>query len=93
MISRTSRYARNGTYAITDAFGVRHIALKARIIPATAAVFRHTVTETDRLDLIAVHYYEKADRFWRICDANSEMVPDDLLVPGRHILIPPDLQD
>lgn len=90
MIFKDSRYARTETYIVTDAHGNPHPALKIRLIPRTAAVFRHTVTDSDRLDLLAYQYYGKADRFWRIGDANNEVQPDDLLQPGRQVLIPPD---
>jgi nucleoid-associated protein YgaU len=91
MIGKNSRYARLETYTIIDAHGITRTALKMRLNPPTPAVFQHTVKENDRLDLIAFQYYGKADRFWRICDANNEMLPDDLLEPGRQVLIPPDL--
>jgi nucleoid-associated protein YgaU len=90
MILKGSRYTQVEIYTITDARGNRHAALKIRLIPPTPAFFRHTIKESDRLDLLAFQYYGKADRFWRICDANNEMQPDDLLEPGRQVLIPPD---
>ena len=31
-----------------------------------------------RLDLIAAHYLTDATAFWRLCDANNEVVPDAL---------------
>ncbi len=67
-----------------------HRALTIRVIPLTPAVFHHTVSEPDRLDLLAFQYYGKPDHFWRICDGNSAMRPEDLLQPGRRVLIPPD---
>ena len=90
MIFKTSRFAQVGVYSVTDAQGRTHQALKVRFIPPTPAVFRHTVTEGDRLDLLAFKYYNKADRFWLMCDANNAMRPEELLQPGRAVLIPPD---
>jgi len=90
MIFKTSRYAGVGIYTVIDAQGRAHRALKIRLIPPTPAVFRHTVQEGERLDLIAFNYYEKADRFWRVCDANNAVQPDELLQPGRKIRVPPD---
>jgi hypothetical protein len=37
-----------------------------------------TVTECDRLDLIASRTLGNAEFFWRICDANDAMNPFDL---------------
>lgn len=90
MIFNTSRYAKVETYTVTPAAGRTLTALKLRVIPPTSAVFWHTVQAGDRLDLLAFKYYGKADRFWLICDANNVMRPEELLQPGRKILIPPD---
>jgi hypothetical protein len=91
VIFKDSRYAKVPLYTVTDRSGRQYRALTPRVIPATPARFRHTVVSTDRLDLIAFQYYGKADRFWRICDGNTELQPDALLQPGRQVLIPPDL--
>ena len=90
MIFKDSRYAGLPLYTVTDRRGRTHRALTIRIVPPTPAVFRHLVAEADRLDLLAFTYYSKADRFWRIADANGDMRPDDLLQPGRRILVPPE---
>jgi hypothetical protein len=90
MIFKDSRYANVPVYTIVDAQGRAHRALRMRVIPPTPAYFQHLVAETDRLDLMAFTYYAKPDRFWRICDGNSEMQPERLLEPGRRVLVPPD---
>jgi len=49
----------------------------------------HIVSQGERLDYIAHRFYRDPERFWRICDANRVMWPDDLVAePGRTILIP-----
>jgi nucleoid-associated protein YgaU len=90
MIFKDSRYTGVALYTVTDRQGRSHRALTIRVVPPTPAVFRHLVAEADRLDLLSFKYYSKADRFWRIADANNEMRPEDLLQPGRRILVPPD---
>jgi hypothetical protein len=91
MITKDSRYAKVGAYTVVDDRGREHRALRMRITPPTAAEFQHTITESDRLDLLAYQFYRKPDRFWRLCDANTAaMDPDELLQPGRRILVPPD---
>jgi len=37
-----------------------------------------TLTEGDRLDLIAAKTLGNPEHFWRICDANNAMNPSDL---------------
>jgi nucleoid-associated protein YgaU len=61
---------------------------KVRFIPPTPAPFGVGVTQGDRLDLIAQRMYEDPERFWRICDANLALWPDDLVEVGRTIRIP-----
>jgi hypothetical protein len=90
VIFKGSRYEKVGTYQVTDANGQTVSALKIRFIPPTPAGFRHTFTADERLDLLAYQFYRNPEKFWLIADANTEMDPDDLLDPGRQLLIPPD---
>ena len=39
----------------------------------------HTISDGERLDLLAVRYYGDPLLFWRICDANVALRPSDLL--------------
>jgi len=90
MIFKGSRYQKVDTYQATDAQGRTVTVLKSRVIPATPAAFQHTFTAGERLDLLAFRFYGNPEKFWRIADANTEMDPEDLLDPGRQLLIPPD---
>lgn len=90
MIFKGSRYQDTGTYRVTGAKGRDAAALKIRLIPPTPAGFRHTFKASERLDLLAYKYYRNPEKFWLIADANTEMDPEDLLEPGRQLLIPPD---
>ena len=43
----------------------------------------------DRLDLISYRIYKDPEQFWRICDANLALLPEELTAePGRRLLIP-----
>ena len=49
----------------------------------------HLVLDGDRLDLIAHRYLGDPELFWRICDANRALRPDELTAePGRRLAIP-----
>jgi hypothetical protein len=62
---------------------------KTRFIDQPVAQRTHVVSQGDRLDLIAYRNFRDAERFWRICDCNYAVRPEDLLaLPGRRILIP-----
>jgi hypothetical protein len=48
----------------------------------------HPVTQGERLDHITYQYLGDPEQFWRICDANRAMHPEDLTAPiGRRLRI------
>ena len=48
----------------------------------------HTVTQGERLDNVTARYLGDPTLFWRICDANRAMLPDELTaVIGRKLRI------
>jgi hypothetical protein len=48
----------------------------------------HSVRQGDRLDNLAAQYLGDPEAFWRICDANAALRPDDLTeTPGRWLRI------
>jgi len=62
---------------------------RVRFIPETRGVFSHLVSQGDRLDLIAYKSYKDPEQFWRICDANLALRPEELVAePGRRLTIP-----
>jgi hypothetical protein len=85
-----SRYAGIEELERTDANGrvLRYVAI--RLTPDTPAAGALVVEQGDRLDRLAHRAFRDPERFWRICDANHALWPDDLLAePGRALLIPP----
>lgn len=90
MFFKGSRYADVSEHEITDTRGRIIPYKKVRFIPKTAARMGHSVNQGERLDHVAYRYYRNPERFWRICDANRAMWPDDLVAEaGETILIPP----
>ncbi len=89
MFFKGSRYQKVATLATTDGQG-RGLQYKAtRFIPDTPARLGHKVRGGERLDLIAHLYFRDPQRFWRICDCNRVMWPEDLVSePGRKIDVP-----
>jgi len=57
-----------------------------------AGVLEYKVQEGDRLDLLSLHFYDNTRRWWRILDANPQIVfGADLMLSkyiGETILIP-----
>jgi len=90
MFFRGSRYAEVETLDHVDADGrvIRYKAL--RRIDEPPARGRHTVAEGERLDQVAFEQYGDPERYWRICDANRAIHPDELVAePGRRLDVPP----
>ena len=57
------------------------IYLRRRFIPPPDDFFllqEHTVTEGQRLDTISNQYLGDPEQFWRLCDANGVMQPNEL---------------
>jgi hypothetical protein len=87
----TSRYA--GVPAITHetADGRKVVHLARRFLPPAdqfAFLQWHRVMQGERLDHIAAHYLGDPEAFWRLCDANNAMRPQDLTdTPARQLRI------
>ena len=64
---------------------------RRRIIPEqedAATLVEHTVSRGDRLDNITARYLGDPEQFWRVCDANNVLRPNDLTDDvGRAIKI------
>jgi len=88
MFFKGSRYANVDSNQITESTGRVIVYKKVRFIPPTPGVVGYTVVQGDRLDLVANRAYRDPQRFWRICDANDAMWPDDLVTIGKMLKIP-----
>jgi hypothetical protein len=91
MFFKGSRYENVETARFTTATGQVVRFKRLRLIPEeTPAQLAVVVNQGERLDHIAHRIYQDPELFWRICDANLALWPDDLVaVPGRVIKIPP----
>jgi hypothetical protein len=87
----TSRYAQAEIARIEDEQGVVTVYLRRRFLPQPerlALLTEHVVTQGERLDNITVRYLDDPEQFWRICDANRAMLPDELTSRiGRRLRI------
>ena len=91
MFEHTSRYYSLATAAfiLPDGREVRYVRRRflprAEDMPLLAEVM---VTEGDRLDVITYRALGDPLHFWRVCDANNAMNPDDLTAEvGRTLRI------
>jgi hypothetical protein len=86
-----SRYSGIETATIETAEGKVIIFLRRRFLPDPARfalLEEHVVLQGERLDNITAKYLGDPEQFWRICDANGAMRPDELTeTVGRHLRI------
>ena len=86
-----SRYHGNETAKMETANGRTIIYLRRRFVPppeSFALLQEHTVTQDDRLDNLANRYFGDPEQFWRLCDANAAMRPEELTeTTGRRLRI------
>ncbi len=94
MFDPTSRYAKCeiATMNVSDPDGttreIRYV--KRRFIPSlegTTVIVEHMVTQGERLDNIAAKYLSDPTQFWRLCDSNEIMNPNELEEIGRLVKI------
>ncbi len=92
MFDPSSRYY-NLEIATHEAADGRELRYKRRrfLPPASSlqTLVEVTVTDGDRLDLIAARTISSGEQFWRICDAEEAMNPPELeSEPGRRLRVP-----
>lgn len=76
-----SRYAGIPTAEWSRPDGLKISYVQRRFIPRPenfALLQEHVVVEDDRLDNLAAHYFSDPEQYWRLCDANGAMRPDEL---------------
>jgi hypothetical protein len=86
----TSRYYAVAAKVLVDADGTEHAYLARRFLPdpdRLATLRFHVVVEHERLDLVAARELGDPEQFWRLCDANRVLRPEELEVPGRVIRV------
>ena len=87
----TSRYHGIDTATLEASDGRTIVYLRRRFVPPPerfTLLQEHTVTEGDRLDNLAAHYLGDPEQFWRLCDANAAMRPEELTATiGRTLRI------
>lgn len=81
MFEPTSRYyaIATATYTTADGRVVRYT--RRRFLPngrTMTTLAEVVVNQADRLDLITARTIGDPEQFWRICDSNNAMHPDEL---------------
>ena len=86
-----SRYQYVETTKLVRADGSEAVYLKRRFVPHPerfAPLQEHVVAEGDRVDNVTARYIGDPEQFWRVCDGNRAMRPDELTEEiGRRLRI------
>ncbi len=91
MFSINSRYYGIATATLETAGGETINYVRRRFVPPPenfALLLEHVVSEGERLDNITAQYLGDPEQFWRVCDANGAIRPEELVeTVGRRIRI------
>jgi hypothetical protein len=96
MFDATSRYhgIETGELTVVEVDGNARVLgyVRRRFVPGAAAnstLVLHPVVQGERLDQLATRYFGDPTQFWRICDANDALRPEELIEePGKLVDIP-----
>jgi hypothetical protein len=89
-VKPTSRYARVGAATLLLPDGITVPYLRRRFVPPPerySAIGEHRVADGERLDVIAAILLGDPTQFWRLCDANLAMRPEELEEPDRVLRV------
>jgi hypothetical protein len=91
MFTITSRYYSIPTAEFETAEGRKIVYMRRRFVPPPSAftlLLEHAVTEGERLDNITAQYLGDPEQFWRVCDGNGAIRPEELIeTVGRRLRI------
>ena len=94
MFNRNSRYFNLPVSTITvtrpDGEPVEIRYVQRRFLPPVAGetlLQEHPFADKERLDIITARYLDDPTLFWRLCDSNLVMQPEELERIGRRIRI------
>jgi hypothetical protein len=91
LFTSSSRYYGLEPTTLETPEGKTIIYLRRRFLPSPdryALLQEHVVLQGERLDNITARYLGDPEQFWRLCDANNAMRPDELTeTTGRRLRI------
>lgn len=89
LFAANSRYLGIATSTLVTANGTTLAYVQRRFVPQPGRLVQlqqHPVVQGDRLDVLAAQYLGDPQLFWRICDANGAMRPEDLTATVGKVL-------
>ena len=86
----SSRYAGLDVATLQRPDGTTLVYVRRRFISSPeryVLLQEHDVVEGERLDNLTARYIGDPEQFWRLCDANAVLTPEELETPGRVVRI------
>ncbi len=78
MFDEKSRYSRLKPYIVRDRRGREVEVVPVPPPPGEIPLGRHLLRPGQRLDHLAKHYLDDPAGYWRICEINGAMIPEEL---------------
>ena len=88
MITQFSRYADSTIVNVAVNGHTRKVIVPSPAQPYTITYRTYVFTESDTLDGLAAQYFGQATMWWKIADANPEVLDWFTILPGTTIRIP-----
>ena len=95
MIRKGSRYEKAKSFTADLGRGFSFQGVRAREIGRPEGVLEHVIREGERLDHLALHYYNDVHKWYRILDANPDILFGAVIeegsldgLAGQTLLIP-----
>ncbi|MCX6223383.1 MAG: hypothetical protein NTV01_01285 [Bacteroidia bacterium] len=87
MFDDKSRYKKLPPYEVNDRRGRKVTVVPVPPAPEQSPLGRHLMKQGQRLDHLAKQYLDDPAGYWRICEINGVMLPEELS-GEREIIIP-----
>src|SRR5262245_2769222 len=91
MFGMNSRYFGLPTGRLETADSTAIVYVRRRLVPPPeqfALLTEHAVSQGDRLDVLSARLLGDPEQFWRLCDANGALRPEELTeVIGRRLRV------
>jgi len=91
MPANKSRYQKTRFFTV-DSPATVFEGVRARVISPATGILEYIIKQGDRLDLLALYFYNDSSKWWRLLDANPDiMFAADLTLEehlGRTIQVP-----
>jgi len=84
MPANKSRYQKTRFFTAETTAGVFK-GVRARVISPATGILEYVIKQGDRLDLLALYFYNDSSKWWRLLDANPDIMFAANLTLDEHI--------